>query len=87
VSTRATPTTPSTPERTRPAARELLIIAGFVVFVGVAVVTVLIPALRDDAAEDDAGQDGQRTPAAAGAAATPADPAAVPAPPTAPVGP
>ena len=83
MSTRATPPTPSTPERTRPAPRELLIIAGFVVLVGVAVVTVLIPALRDDAAEDDE----QRTPAAAGAAATAADPAAVPAPPTAPVGP
>jgi hypothetical protein len=73
---------PTTPERTRPVARELLIIAGFVVLVGVAVVTVLIPALRDDAAEDDE----QATPAA-GAAATPADPAATPAPPTAPVGP
>ena len=78
-----TRTTPTTPERTRPAARELLIIAGFVVLAGVAVVTVLFPALRDDAAEDDE----QGTPAAAGVATTAAGPSAVPAPPTAPVGP
>lgn len=93
--TTATPDAPP-PQRTRPAAREFAIIGGFVVLVGIAVVTVLIPALRDDKGDEDeqtTQQSGAAPVPGAGGALPPATrggrpPAgAVPAGPTAPVGP
>jgi hypothetical protein len=81
--------------RTGAAPRELAILAGFVVLLIVSIVTVLVPALRDDARDEDeqshpilAAPSGAAAHATTPRAATPALPSGplmVPAPPTAPV--
>lgn len=46
-------TAPTPAARSRAAPRELAILGGFVVIVGIAIATVLLPALRDDAPDED----------------------------------
>ena len=82
----ATPTT-----RTSPMRREVLVMVAFAVFVWIGVATVLVPALADDAHDEERNEAtrGAQSPGAAGDTGTPALPpdAPRPAPPTQPVGP
>jgi hypothetical protein len=78
--------------RTSPARREVLVMVAFAVFVGIGVATVLVPALTDDAHDEErpaqgntAQTSGAQTPGTASPALPPDAPR--PAPPTPPVGP
>jgi hypothetical protein len=93
----------TTPTHASPMRREVPVMLAFAVFVGIGIATVLVPALSDDAHDEErnAGTQGAQTTAGAstgaGAAAAPATPPALPpdalprapqpAPPTQPVGP
>jgi hypothetical protein len=92
-------TTPM-PTRTSPVRREVPVIIAFAVFVGIGIATVLVPALSDDAHDEERNAGAQSAQTTAGTGATPgaAPPAAAPppalppdvpqpAPPTQPVGP
>lgn len=86
--------------RSSPVRREVLVMVAFAVFVGIGIATVLVPALTDDAHDEERATQGNATQAggtpttdAAGnttAPVLPPDaprPAPQPAPPTQPVGP
>ncbi len=90
----------TTPTHASPMRREVPVIIAFAVFVGIGIATVLVPALTDDAHEEERNAGTQSAQTTAGTGATPgaAPPAAAPpsalppdvpqpAPPTQPVGP
>jgi hypothetical protein len=90
----------TTPTHASPMRREVPVMIAFAVFVGIGIATVLVPALTDDAHDEERNAGTQSAQTTAGTGATPgaAPPAAAPpsalppdvpqpAPPTQPVGP